>query len=108
MSILKTINEFLFGSKHFHLDAEEYLKRGIAKIAINDFKGAISDFTHVIEHIPDSAEAYYNRGLVYDYLDDATAATEDLLTAKRLIEEKGGSEHLADIAEKLREIGQAG
>lgn len=108
MSILKTINEFLFGTKHFHMDAEEYLKRGVAKIAINDFKGAVSDFTHVIEHVPDSAEAYYNRGLVYDFINDTAAATEDLLTAKRLMEEQGQNERLADIAAKLEEIGRAG
>lgn len=108
MSILTTMKEFLFGTKHYQMDAEEYLKRGVAKIAINDFKGAVSDFTHVIEHIPDSAEAYYNRGLVYDHLNNTAAATEDLLTAKRLMEEQGNSQHLADIEAKLEEMGRAG
>ena len=31
---------------------------------LNDYQGAISDFTRVIEIDPSHAEAYYKRGLV--------------------------------------------
>lgn len=108
MSILKSISDFLFGREHFHMEASEYLKRGIAKIALDDFKGAIHDFTSAIDQAPECAEAYYNRGLVQDYFGDSAAATEDLLIAKDLFEKQGITLHDADIDSKLRELAEGG
>lgn len=108
MSILKSISDFLFGREHFHMEAVEYVKQGVAKIAINDFKGAMHDFTRAIGQEPEYAEAYYNRGLVHDYFGDSAAATEDLLVAKSLFEQQGVTSHHADINAKLRELGVEG
>lgn len=108
MSIFKSISDFLFGDKHYHMEATEYVKRGIAKIAIDDLKGALHDFTSAINESPEYAEAYYNRGLLHDYFDDTAAATEDLLTAKRLFEKQGNPKRLDDIEEKLQELGESG
>ena len=108
MSIFKSIHDFLFGEKHYHMEAKEYVKQGVAKIAINDFKGALHDFTEAIRQEPEYAEAYYNRGLIHDYFSDTAAATEDLLVAKELFEKQGDTAHLADIEEKLRELGNGG
>ncbi len=108
MSVLKSISDFLFGDKHYHMEATEYVKRGIAKISLDDLKGAMHDFTSAINESPDYAEAYYNRGLLHDYFNDTAAATEDLLTAKELFEKQGNADRLARIDEKLQELGQGG
>lgn len=108
MSILKSISDFLFGREHFHMEASEYLKQGIAKVGIDDFKGALRDFTSAINQAPECAEAYYNRGLVQDYFGDSAAATEDLLVARDLFEKQGVTTYEEDIDTKLREIAESG
>lgn len=108
MSILQSISEFLFGDKHYHMEAAEYVKRGIAKIALNDLKGAMHDFSAAIEESSDYAEAYYNRGLIHDYYNNTAEATEDLLVARDLFEKQDNAERVERINEKLQELGQTG
>ena len=110
MSIFKSISDFLFGEKekHYHMEATEYVQQGIAKVAIDDLEGAMHDFTRAIEDEPEYAEAYYNRGLLHDYFDRTAEATEDLLLAKDLFEKQGDTTRIADIEEKLRELGRSG
>lgn len=46
-------------------NAEDYYKNGLEKYEMKDFAGALSDFTIAIEMMPDMAEAYHSRGLLY-------------------------------------------
>jgi tetratricopeptide (TPR) repeat protein len=46
-------------------NAEDYYKNGLSKYDLKDFVGALSDFSIAIEILPDFAEAYYLRGLLY-------------------------------------------
>ncbi|MDA0356177.1 MAG: tetratricopeptide repeat protein [Bacteroidetes bacterium] len=40
----------------------QYYIRGITKFNLNDYKGAIADFSKAIEIYPNYGGAYYNRG----------------------------------------------
>ena len=76
------LNELLKFHKNFSLSsfsqtAEEYFNRGNAKSDLEDYDGAISDYTKVIELIPDYADAYYNRGFAKASLDDNIGAISD-------------------------------
>jgi len=48
----------------YSTNAEDYIKSGLEKIEVKDFEGAFSDFSIAIEMDPNSAEAYYQRGLL--------------------------------------------
>ena len=56
-----------------------YGKRGLAKAARNDVKGAIEDYTLAIKYDPDDPHAYNNRGNIYaSRLGDLELAMKDL------------------------------
>ncbi|ACK71040.1 TPR repeat-containing protein [Gloeothece citriformis PCC 7424] len=56
---------------------EDMLIEGMDKGILGDYQGAIEDFTEVIDLYPDSAEAYYNRGIAYSKLGNYDAAIAD-------------------------------
>ena len=58
-------------------DAIAYFNRGLSKAKLQDYRGAIADFTKAIELKPDNAEAYYNRGNAKYELKDLNAACLD-------------------------------
>lgn len=57
--------------------AVTYNDDGIKKYNNKDFRGAIEDYTQAIKINPNYAEAYYNRGIVYDELGDKKTAIQD-------------------------------
>ena len=57
--------------------AEDYNNRGSAKGNLQDYKGAIADYTKAIELNPNYAYAYYNRGLAKVNLKDYKGAIAD-------------------------------
>lgn len=57
--------------------AIEFYSRGNCKKLLNDFKGAIADFTKAIKYNPDFAEAYYKRANTRIMLDDFNGAILD-------------------------------
>ncbi len=57
--------------------AEEYYYRGVDKIFIKDYRGAIFDLTEAIRRDSDFLQAYENRGVAKYYLDDNEGAIED-------------------------------
>jgi lipoprotein NlpI len=59
------------------MEAEEYHNRGIAKDDLQDYDGAIKDFSKAIEINPNFAEAYNNRGNAKANLQDYDGAIED-------------------------------
>ena len=66
------------------ISAETYLLWGNAKFNLNDYAGAIKDYTAAIRIKPNFVEAYYNRGLSKAVLGQHFAAKQDLRTALRL------------------------
>ena len=59
-------------------DARAYFNQGLAKYDLQDYTGAIKDFTRAIELNPKYAEAYGGRGLAKYSLKDKQGALEDL------------------------------
>ena len=65
------------------ISAETYLLWGNAKYHLDDYAGAIKDYTAAIRLKPDYAEAYYNRGIVKYRLEHNTEAISDYDAAIR-------------------------
>ncbi len=61
--------------------SEAYYNRGINKRNLDDFKGAISDYTLAIKIRPDYIKAYNNRGYAKLLLEDYTGAIADFTMA---------------------------
>ena len=57
--------------------AEEYYNRGLTKNSLQDYKGAIADFTKAIELELEGASAYYGRGIAKISLQDYKGAIAD-------------------------------
>jgi tetratricopeptide (TPR) repeat protein len=55
-----------------------YLKRGISKSNLNDYRGAIMDFTKALEYNPNLHECYYRRGVEKLSLEDRKGAILDI------------------------------
>jgi tetratricopeptide (TPR) repeat protein len=67
-----------------------YIKRGICKYLLQDFKGAISDYDSSIK-IKKTAEAYTNKGNVNEYLKNYNKAILDYDTAIKIDPEYPGA-----------------
>lgn len=61
-----------------------HFDKGNAYMLMNDYTGAISSFTNVLEIKPDLGEAYYNRGLMYLRLGNKQLGIADLSKAGEL------------------------
>ena len=61
---------FLFSYISYCQTAEEYFGRGLSKHELQDYRGAISDYSKAIELNPNDAAAYYNRGVAKHDLHD--------------------------------------
>ena len=62
-------------------DVAAYNNRGNSKADLEDYYGAIADFTKAIELNPNDAAAYYNRGNAKDDLEDYYGAISDYTKA---------------------------
>ncbi len=58
-------------------DAEIIFARGVSRFRLDDYAGAIDDFSSVIAVAPDTAEAYINRGLAYQNTGESQRAMAD-------------------------------
>lgn len=67
-------------------DAEEYLKRGVAKFKLRKYNEALIDINKSIEMNPNNPDAYMERSNIRLELQDSKGATQDLNTAKIIIE----------------------
>ena len=57
--------------------ASAYYNRGVAKDNLEDYQGAIADYTKAIEIDPDDASAYTNRGISRELVNDLKGACDD-------------------------------
>lgn len=64
--------------------AEAWHLRGIAKYNLDDFRGALDDYSRAISLNPFYAEAYHYRGVTHEQLGDFSRARRDLLSALEL------------------------
>jgi tetratricopeptide (TPR) repeat protein len=64
--------------------SKAYYNRGLARGQMQDYKGAVADFTKAIIYDPTYAEAYYNRGLAYFLTNDTNNACMDWIQANRM------------------------
>jgi len=53
------------------LSAEDFFKRGVYKVFITDYRGAIDDFIQAIRLHPNDAKAYTNQGFARAALGDS-------------------------------------
>ena len=65
--------------------AEEYYNQGNLKFQLEDYKGAIADFTKAIELSPNNSDAYYNRGLAKIFFNQQESGFLDLSKAGELV-----------------------
>jgi tetratricopeptide (TPR) repeat protein len=72
-----------------------YLLRGVCKKRLEDYEGAIMDYTIAIELEPDNVFAYYNRSLAKYDMEDFEGACKDLHKAAEL-----GDEDAAEMIEE--------
>ena len=61
-----------------------YNARGVSKLHLKDYRGALIDFNKAIIIQPEYGEAYFNRGLSKAYLSDNVAACTDAKQAEKL------------------------
>ena len=64
--------------------AEEYFERGNSKYGLEDYKGAVADYSKAIELNPNYSEAYVNRGISKYVLQDYQGAIADYSKAIEL------------------------
>jgi len=64
--------------------AEGYFDRGNSKYDLQDYRGAIQDYSKAIELDPSNADAYYNRGNAKRKLQDYRGAIQDYSKAIEL------------------------
>jgi tetratricopeptide (TPR) repeat protein len=57
---------------------DDLIKKGNKKMVLKDYKGAVADFTKVIEQNPDHADAYLFRAISYYNLQDAETSLKDI------------------------------
>ena len=67
----------------FGQTADEYFNRGFDKSNLEDYRGAIDDFSKAIELNPNDGGAYYNRGLAKEALEDYRGAIHDIKKGNR-------------------------
>lgn len=60
-----------------YVKAEAFYNRGLNKRYMNDYKGAISDYTQAIKYRPDYYKAYNNRGYAKLLIEDFAGAVID-------------------------------
>jgi tetratricopeptide (TPR) repeat protein len=79
-------------------NVEEYYNRGLSKNSLQDYKGAIADFTKAIEIKPEYALAYYERGLAKYFLQDYKGAIADNTKAIELEFEGASAYYVRGLA----------
>ena len=72
------------------------ISRGVDKSILEDYKGAIEDYTTIIEIDPDNTLAYLNRGKNKKRIEDFQGAIEDF---EKAIKTKGGEQIYIDLVE---------
>ncbi|MGK7889683.1 MAG: hypothetical protein AB4042_10140 [Leptolyngbyaceae cyanobacterium] len=80
-----------------------YFYRGLACQRLDDFEGAISDYTNAFRYIPESPVIRYHRGITYQAIDYHVAAIEDLEQATTLFQQQNSKTNAQRAARHLQQ-----
>jgi tetratricopeptide (TPR) repeat protein len=86
------------------LTAEDYYQRGVDKLDIGDFQGAIEEFDRVLQMKGNDATTLTCRGFAYRRLGENHRAIEDLQIAAKLFYEQGDIKSALGIEETLKKL----
>ena len=87
---LVTSKIVIFNSNWAIAESEDfYFELGNQKLDLQDYKGAISDFTKAIGINPKDGDSYYNRGFAKENLEDYEGAISDYTKAIKINPEDG-------------------
>jgi tetratricopeptide (TPR) repeat protein len=79
--IITLLTALFFVSNVYGQTPKEYFNRAVAKLNLQDYRGAIVDFTKAIELNPNFAEVYFHRGMCKAILEDYRGAIVDFTKA---------------------------
>ena len=71
--------------------AKLYNARAYCRAKMDDFRGAVADYTHALDRDPDNAHALHNRGISHDRLGNDAAAMRDFNRVLDLERSKGAT-----------------
>lgn len=103
MGFWQRIRQKLFGQKKT-ATAEEHFRRGIGKLAVGDYSGALREWNTALELDPAFAPAYYHRALLYEAQGKLNEAVSDLLNALEIFERQKDQAGIEQAKKKLEEI----
>jgi tetratricopeptide (TPR) repeat protein len=78
-----------------------YISRGNARTKLQDYKGAIDDFTQAINLSPEAGQGYYGRGCAKKALGDIQDAISDFEKAAEIYAQRGYLAEYQDAAEQI-------
>ena len=97
VSLVTSAFVILYDEKVNAESAQFFNNRGKAKINLEDYKGAISDFTEAIKINPKNGNAYQNRGNAKINLGDINGAVDDTNRALRISAKNNVNLSIKDI-----------
>lgn len=74
------------------------------RTALKDVRGEIADYTETVQRDPQRAEAYMNRGLLYEALQKRQAALADLQQAAVLFNQLGARKRYQQIQNLMQQL----
>ena len=85
----------------------DYLRSGVKKYNLSDFKGAISDFDRAITLNPNFAKSYDNRGVAKYKLEDIVGAATDWYKAAELYRQQGNMVGYQKVMKEIKDATKA-
>ncbi len=83
---------------------QAYHNRGIGRLHLGDYRGAIEDFNQAIRISPNYAAAYYNRGLSRSQLGDRQEGITDIWQAAKLAQKQGNTALYQHVQKTIRRL----
>jgi tetratricopeptide (TPR) repeat protein len=85
-------------------DALAYYDRGIVRVRLGEFQGAIADYSEALRINPNSAAAYQNRGVARRESGDKPGAIQDFQKAADLFQQQGDKDSYEKAINILRRL----
>jgi tetratricopeptide (TPR) repeat protein len=105
MSTQQVLEVLSQGIKKEPRNPKLYLARGVFRAnKMDDYAGAIEDFTKTIELDPKNAEAYFKRGAARSNLKDGKGTVADFEVAEKLFQQQGNTERVKLIQNLLKQM----
>ncbi len=74
---------------------------------MGNYLGAIADYTQALQINPDDAQAYYNRGIAYTFLEEMESAVADYQQAASIYCEKEDWDNYHQVLNSLQKINKS-